>query len=264
MTAPITSGPVALALSVSPQPVAPDGGVSIEEPSTSHIPTMMKSRLAIGRTGYPWSADRAVSGMSGHSVERAARDRCAPLPQSRSSAEESVGSYGTSGSGWSWRNRVAASPSMSELSTSQSTARRWARVSRKACHAGRQMRMFLVQHVFETTKGALALNGSRQPASGFIIAGPLGEVGHVLVSDVGRQGIDADQVQVIEVDGCLAVDTGVRRLEHDLSGLRIDQPAMLVVGLVAKSGSDLLQVQAAQVKHRITISRHMWPAAATA
>jgi hypothetical protein len=61
--------------------------------------------------------------------------------------------------------------------------------------------------------------------------------------------------QVIEVDGCLAVDTGVGSPEHDLSGLRIDQPAMLVVGLVGKSGSDLLQVQAAQVKHRITISR---------
>jgi hypothetical protein len=39
---------------------------------------------------------------------------------------------------------------------------------------------------------------------------------------------------------------------------------MLVVGLVAKSGSDLLQVQAAQVKHRITISRQIWPATATA
>jgi hypothetical protein len=39
MTAPITSGPIALAMSVSPQPVAPEGGASIEEPSTSHTPT---------------------------------------------------------------------------------------------------------------------------------------------------------------------------------------------------------------------------------
>ncbi|MCU1611121.1 MAG: hypothetical protein JWM45_3037 [Pseudonocardiales bacterium] len=38
MTAPVTSGPIALAMSVSPQPVAPDGGVSIDEPSTSHTP----------------------------------------------------------------------------------------------------------------------------------------------------------------------------------------------------------------------------------
>jgi hypothetical protein len=42
--------------------VAPDGGVSIEQPSTSHTPARMKSRLAIGLTGYPWSADRAVRG----------------------------------------------------------------------------------------------------------------------------------------------------------------------------------------------------------
>lgn len=105
---------------------------------------------------------------------------------------------------------------------------------------GQQVRILLVQHVFETTKGALALNGSRQPASGSVIAGPLGEVGHVLVPDVGREGVDADQIQVIEVDGCLAVDTGVGSPEHDLPGLGIDQPAMLVVGLVGKSGSDLL------------------------
>jgi hypothetical protein len=42
--------------------VAPDGGVSIDEPSTSH-PGAMKSRLAIGLTGYPWPADRAVRGI---------------------------------------------------------------------------------------------------------------------------------------------------------------------------------------------------------
>jgi hypothetical protein len=36
MTAPTTNGPIASAMSVSPQPVAPDGGVSVEEPSTSH------------------------------------------------------------------------------------------------------------------------------------------------------------------------------------------------------------------------------------
>ena len=127
-----------------------------------------------------------------------------------------------------------------------------------------QVRMLLVQHVFETTKGALALNRSHQPASGLVIADPLGELGHVLVPDVGREGIDNHQVQVINVDGCLAVDTGVGSPKHDLTGLRIDQPAMLVVGLVGKSDSDLLQVQAAQLKHRITIARQMWPAAATA
>ena len=82
--------------------------------------------------------------------------------------------------------------------------------------------MFLVQHVFETTKGALALNGSRQPASGSVIAGPLGEVGYVLIPDIRRQRVDADQVQVIKVDRCLTVDTGVASPEHDLSGLRID------------------------------------------
>src|SRR5690242_14191525 len=102
--------------------------------------------------------------------------------------------------------------------------------------------MLLVQHVFETTKGALALKSSRQVASDLVIADPHGELGHVLVPDVGREGIDDDQVQLIDVDGCLSVNTGIGSPQHDLSGLRIDQPAMLVVGLVAKSSSDLLQV----------------------
>jgi len=44
--------------------------------------------------------------------------------------------HGTSGSGWASRSRVAVSSSISELSTSQSTARRWARASRKAYQAG--------------------------------------------------------------------------------------------------------------------------------
>jgi hypothetical protein len=65
-----------------------------------------------------------------------------------------------------------------------------------------------------------------------------------------RERVAADQVQVVEVNGCLAVDPGVGGPEHDLSGLRIDQPAMLVVCLVRKSGSDLLQVKAAQIKLR--------------
>ncbi|MGH3572832.1 MAG: hypothetical protein ACRDUW_13525 [Pseudonocardiaceae bacterium] len=53
--------------SVSPQPAAPDGGVAIGQPSTSHTSAKMASRLAIGLTGYPGSADHAVSGMFGYS-----------------------------------------------------------------------------------------------------------------------------------------------------------------------------------------------------
>jgi len=88
-----------------------------------------------------------------------------------------------------------------------------------------------------------------------VIADPLGEVGHVLVPDVGRERVDADQVQVVEVNGVLTVDPEVGRPEGNLSGPRIDQPAMLVARLVGKSVSDLLQVQIAQIKHRTRVVR---------
>jgi hypothetical protein len=36
---------------------------------------------------------------------------------------------------------------------------------------------------------------------------------------------------------------------NPLSGLRVDQPSVLVVGLVGQRVTDLLQIQAAQLRH---------------
>lgn len=52
------------------------------------------------------------------------------------------------------------------------------------------------------------------------------------------------------VDGCLAVDPAVLRPEHDLAGLSVDQPSVLVPGLVSECVGDLLQIKTAEVKHR--------------
>jgi hypothetical protein len=96
------------------------------------------------------------------------------------------------------------------------------------------------------------------PAPGAFIGSCLGEVGHVLVPDPGRQWIDADQVQLLEVDRRLAVDAGVGRPERDLSGLWVDQPPVFVAALVGQRVGDLLQIEAAQVRHgaRIDPSSH--------
>src|SRR4051812_19894999 len=117
-----------------------------------------------------------------------------------------------------------------------------------------QVRVLLVELVLEPAKGPLALDGPDQPASRPFIGHRLGEVRHVLVPDPGRQGTDADQVQVVEVDWCLPVDAGVGRPEHHLPGLRVDQPAVLVVGLVSQRVSDLLKIQALQFKHGARIN----------
>jgi hypothetical protein len=108
--------------------------------------------------------------------------------------------------------------------------------------------MLLVELVFEPAEGSLALDSPCQPAPGALIGDSAGEVGHVLVPDPGRQRLDDDQVQFIEVDWGLPVDAGVSGPERDLSRVRIDQPVVFVIGLVGQRAGDLLQIEAAQVK----------------
>jgi hypothetical protein len=72
---------------------------------------------------------------------------------------------------------------------------------------------------FEPAEGALALASPRQSPPGSLVADLISDVGHVLVPDVGRQRIEADQVQLVQVYWCLAVDSGVGCPEDDFSGL---------------------------------------------
>src|SRR6266851_8507460 len=58
-------------------------------------------------------------------------------------------------------------------------------------------------------------------------------------------------VQVVEVDGGLTADAALGGPEHDLAGLRVDEPPVLVIGLVRQCGGDLLQVKLTQVKHLV-------------
>src|ERR1022692_43945 len=118
---------------------------------------------------------------------------------------------------------------------------------------GQEVRVLLVQFVFEPAEGALALDSPRQPPPGSLVADLLGEVGHVLVPDVGRQRMYADQVQFVEVNGGVAVDPGVGCPENDLSGLWVDQPPVLVAGLVRQRDGDLPEIKAAQLKHQTTV-----------
>jgi hypothetical protein len=57
----------------------------------------------------------------------------------------------------------------------------------------------------------------------------------------------------VEVDRGLPVDAGAGRPERDLPGLWIDQPPVLVVGLVCQRAGDLLQIEGAQVNHETGI-----------
>ena len=64
--------------------------------------------------------------------------------------------------------------------------------------------------------GALALESPRNSPPGSLVADLIGEVGHVLVPDAGRQRIDADQIPLVKVNEGLVVDSGVGCPEHHL------------------------------------------------
>src|SRR5271165_7108421 len=95
---------------------------------------------------------------------------------------------------------------------------------------GQQVRVLLLQLGFEPAEGALALDSPRQSPPGPLVADLIGEVRHVLIPDVGRQRIDADQVQLVKVNGGLAIDSGAGCPEHHFPGRWVDQPPVLVVG----------------------------------
>ena len=155
---------------------------------------------------------------------------------------------------------------MSELSASHCTARRLARVSRKAYQAGSRSGCSSWSSSLNRRKAPLPWIARGQPAPGVLIGDPVGEVGHVLVPDPGRQRLDDDQVQFLEVNWCLPVDAGVSRPERDLSRVRVDQPVVFVIGPVGQRAGDLLQIETAQVKHqpRIDLPRYLRSTTGTA
>jgi hypothetical protein len=72
-----------------------------------------------------------------------------------------------------------------------------------------QVGVLLVELVLEPADGSLALKGACQPAPGVLIGNSGGEAGHILVPDPGRQRVNDDQIQLVEVDRRLPVDAGL-------------------------------------------------------
>ena len=64
--------------------------------------------------------------------------------------------------------------------------------------------------------------------------------------------MDGDEVQLVDLDGVLAVDARVAGPEDDLAGSRIEQPSMVVVRLIRQCGGDLLNVDAVQIEHTVS------------
>ena len=103
-----------------------------------------------------------------------------------------------------------------------------------------QVGVLLVELVLESTKCPPAVEGPGQPSLRNLVADPFCEVSHVLEPDVGRKRVDRHQIQFVEVDRILPIDAGVRCPECDLSGLRIDQPLVVIVVLIGQRGRYLV------------------------
>ena len=95
-----------------------------------------------------------------------------------------------------------------------------------------QLRVRLVELVLEAPERALARQRAAQALASAAVADAVAEVDYVLVPDVGREGVDHGQVQLVELDRVFTVAPRVAGPLQDLARCRLDQPSMLVVGLI--------------------------------
>lgn len=112
-----------------------------------------------------------------------------------------------------------------------------------------QIRVLLIKLVPESAKSSPTSDSPRQPPPGGVVTDPVGEIGHVLVPDIGGKRIDGNQIQLLEVDRVLPIDACVNRSEHDMPGPWVDQPSVLVVGLIRQRRRNLVHVELVQVQH---------------
>jgi hypothetical protein len=72
------------------------------------------------------------------------------------------------------------------------------------------------------------LRGLGQVPAGLAVADALGKVGYVLQPNVRWEGIDGDEIQLVELDRIFPVDGCVAGPERDLARSRVNQPTVLV------------------------------------
>jgi hypothetical protein len=162
---------------------------------------------------------------------------------------------GRAGSGWPEKKLPAEPSSMSELSASHCTARRLARVSRKAYQAGSRSGCSSQGSSLNRRKAPLPwmARASLRPARPSVIASAKSARSWYQVQD--GSGSMTIRSRSSRSTGVCPVDAGVSRPERDLSRVRVDQPVMFIIGLVSQRAGDLLQIATAQVRRRLRLGR---------
>ncbi len=107
--------------------------------------------------------------------------------------------------------------------------------------------------VLESSERSSPLQRLGQAPADRDVAEAVGKVGHVPKPHIGRERIDGDEIELVDLDGVLPVDARVGGPEHHLTGSRVDEPSVLVVSLIRERGGDLLNVDSAQVEHLLRL-----------
>jgi hypothetical protein len=95
-----------------------------------------------------------------------------------------------------------------------------------------QFGVVLVELVLESAEGSSPLQRLGQASAGCLVADAVSKVGHVLKPHVGRERLDENKIQLINLDGFSPVDARVAGPGGHLARSRVEQPSVLVISLV--------------------------------
>ena len=94
-----------------------------------------------------------------------------------------------------------------------------------------QFGVVFIELVLESSERSPPLQRLCQASAGRAVADAVSKVGHVLIPHVGRERVDENEIQLVDLDGVLPVDARVAGPERHPARLRVDQPSVLVVSL---------------------------------
>src|SRR6478672_4918986 len=113
--------------------------------------------------------------------------------------------------------------------------------------------MVFVELVLEPSERSSSMQRLTQLSTGYSVADAVGKVGHVLKPHRRWQRVDEDEIELVDLDWVLPIDTRVAGPEGHLTRSRIDQPSMLVVSLISKSRCDVIHIDSAKIEHSLRV-----------
>jgi hypothetical protein len=116
-----------------------------------------------------------------------------------------------------------------------------------------QILVVFVELVLESPERSSSLQRLSQFSTGDGVADVVGKVSHVLKPHRGRQRVDEDEIDLVDVERVLPIDARVAGPEGHLTRSRVDQPSVLKVSLISQGRCDLIHIDSAKIEHPLTV-----------